>query len=165
MTNVGAVGGGFRSHPPPPKVTGATSTNITTDPFAAQATSDDKLTAGFIEAFSGSRNVGIQHASRGDCLLRAGESPRSVAPITRGQIHLRRVVGGRPVILSLLGRGDTIGDVAVVTSTASSCDAVADTTVLVVSASEFLFRLQHNQRLAQRCVTLTTRRPLSSTNG
>jgi CRP-like cAMP-binding protein len=113
----------------------------------------------FIDAFSHSGPVRIRYAPAGSILFREGESPRFVGLITDGQVQLCRQVAGREVILSLLGPGDTVGDVPVLAGSPSSWDAVVnhDTTILVIEATELRYRLWHDPQLAHHWVDAAAR--------
>jgi CRP/FNR family transcriptional regulator len=136
---------------------------MTTDASPASSPGGRYANQRFIEAFRCSGPVWVRIVPERDVLYREGQSPSFAGVITAGQVQLCRRRGGRPVILTLLGRGDTVGDVPMLTGALSAWDAIAvqETTILVVEPGELQRRLGKKANLAYHWAAAATRQAVA----
>jgi CRP/FNR family transcriptional regulator, cAMP and macrophage regulator len=117
----------------------------------------------FVEALCSSGPISVRVVRARDVLYREGQLPSFAGVIATGQVQLCRRRGARRVILTLLGPGDTVGDVPTLTGAPSVWDAVAvqETTILVVERGELRSRLGRNPSLAFHWAATATRQTVA----
>lgn len=102
----------------------------------------------------------------GQLVFAEGVHPEAIYVVRRGTVALSRERNGRRVTLQLLRDGSILGDVPILTGSTTHFDAVAQTTVELLSlpAPKFMRALQELPSFASRWVLWTARR-LASMQG
>ena len=72
-----------------------------------------------------------QVANAGDYLFREGDKGDSMFIVARGAVHVIKQVGGREVVLDILGGGDIVGEMSLLTGAPRTATIRAATTVTI----------------------------------
>ncbi len=89
---------------------------------------------------------------RGETLFREGDKGDSLYVIARGAIQVRKLIDGRDITLDVLGGGDIIGEMALLTGEARTATAIASTSVTVglINRADFESLLKEFPTLSER---------------
>jgi CRP-like cAMP-binding protein len=96
----------------------------------------------------------------GEVLFREGETGEEMFVIQSGRIRITKVIGGEPRALAMLGRGEFIGEMAILnekprTATATVVEAA---TLLVIGAKTLEVMISNNSEIAFRLIKKLARR-------
>lgn len=94
-------------------------------------------------------------------LFSAGDAPERVFLLIKGRVKIYQVAeNGKEIILDIVGRGDVVGDMAIVEDgeRIACAQALDDTVALSISWEDFAYFMQQSPRLGFAMVELTARR-------
>jgi len=97
---------------------------------------------------------------KGEKLIRAGEEPSGLHLIASGEVSVVGDDGGEPFVISTLGTGDVVGEVALVLRRKANADVVAvhPTVTLHLLREEFMSLIQEHPAILLGLYTLAVRR-------
>jgi CRP/FNR family transcriptional regulator, cyclic AMP receptor protein len=94
-------------------------------------------------------------------LFSAGDPPERVFLLIKGRVKIYQVAeNGKEIILDIVGRGDVVGDMAIVEDgeRIACAQALDDTVALSISWEDFAYCMQQSPRLGFAMLELTARR-------
>jgi CRP/FNR family transcriptional regulator, cyclic AMP receptor protein len=94
-------------------------------------------------------------------LFSAGDPPERVFLLIKGRVKIYQVAeNGKEIILDIVGRGDVVGDMAIVEDgeRIACAQALEDTVALSISWDDFAYFMQQSPQLGFAMVELTARR-------
>jgi NTE family protein len=98
------------------------------------------------------------HLPKGRVLMREGEAPKEFIVIGSGQVRVTRDTDAGATVVSDLGSGEILGEMALLLGTHRKATATTDLTVFVCSVSEFRSILRTAPSVARKVhQTLLTR--------